>query len=103
MRFCDHFNLQYANIEKTASPILSKLIYILFCVSIPIILINMITATFVNACDLVIKCSKREWKNQVKIFIIFLYRLLIFLYFIKFSKIFSVDKNYFGVGTNIFS
>ncbi|ESO05330.1 hypothetical protein HELRODRAFT_77785 [Helobdella robusta] len=55
---------QYESFSRTANPILTKLIFILFAIMVPILLLSMLIAMFVHTYEQIIKRSEKEWKRQ---------------------------------------
>jgi len=57
--------LQYADLSNTAYPILSKTVFGIFMVLVPILLLNMLIAMMGNTYAHVIEQSEKEFVKQV--------------------------------------
>jgi hypothetical protein len=57
--------LQYADLSNTAYPILSKTVFAIFMVLVPILLLNMLIAMMGNTYAHVIEQSEKEFVKQV--------------------------------------
>lgn len=58
--------LQYSELAMTAYPVLSKTVFALFMVFVPILLLNMLIAMMGNTYAHVIEQSEKEWMKQVE-------------------------------------
>lgn len=59
--------LQYADLSNTTYPILSKSVFAIFMVLVPILLLNMLIAMMGNTYAHVIEQSEKEFVKQVGI------------------------------------
>lgn len=59
--------LQYADLSNTTYPILSKTVFAIFMVMVPILLLNMLIAMMGNTYAHVIEQSEKEFVKQVGI------------------------------------
>jgi len=57
--------LQYADFAVTPMPALTKFVFVVFAILVPILLLNMLIAMFVTTYDQIISRSEKEWKRQV--------------------------------------
>lgn len=56
---------QYAELTATIYPALSKTVFTLFMILVPILLLNMLIAMMGNTYSHVIEQSEKEWMKQV--------------------------------------
>lgn len=56
---------QYDEFDYTRLPVLTKAVFFMFAVFVPILLLNMLIAMMGNTYQLVISRSAKEWKRQV--------------------------------------
>lgn len=61
-----HLCIQYADLSYTVYPALSKTVFTVFMVLVPILLLNMLIAMMGNTYAHVIEQSEKEWMKQVK-------------------------------------
>lgn len=69
-----YFCLQYSDLSYTTYPNLSKTVFAIFMVLVPILLLNMLIAMMGNTYAHVIEQSEKEWVKQVNsFFLLFIY------------------------------
>ena len=56
---------QYDDFVNTPMPGLTKFVFVVFAIFVPILLLNMVIAMFVTTYERIISRSEREWKRQV--------------------------------------
>lgn len=66
------YALQYSDLNNTTYPNLSKTVFVIFMVLVPILLLNMLIAMMGNTYAHVIEQSEKEFVKQVGIKVIFL-------------------------------
>jgi hypothetical protein len=66
---CDILTLfQYSELSLTSYPTLSKTVFTIFMILVPILLLNMLIAMMGNTYAHVIEQSEKEWMKQVCMF-----------------------------------
>lgn len=66
---CDILALfQYSDLSLTSYPTLSKTVFTIFMILVPILLLNMLIAMMGNTYAHVIEQSEKEWMKQVCVF-----------------------------------
>lgn len=60
------FILKYPDLNNTTYPNLSKTVFVIFMIFVPILLLNMLIAMMGNTYAQVIERSEKEWMKQVK-------------------------------------
>lgn len=63
--FNDYSKFQYSELQSTIYPALSKTVFTLFMILVPILLLNMLIAMMGNTYAHVIEQSEKEWMKQV--------------------------------------
>lgn len=58
---------QYSDLSYTTYPNLSKTVFVIFMVFVPILLLNMLIAMMGNTYAHVIEQSEKEWMKQVNV------------------------------------
>lgn len=56
---------QYYSFDETAMPELTKAVFVVFAILVPILLLNMLIAMMANTYEHIISRSEKEWKRQV--------------------------------------
>jgi len=62
---------QYGDLSYTSYPALSKMVFTIFMVLVPILLLNMLIAMMGNTYAHVIEQSEKEWMKQVRFISLF--------------------------------
>lgn len=62
---CIDFDFQYEDFDQTRIPVLTKAVFFVFAILVPILLLNMLIAMMGNTYSQVIARSEKEWKRQV--------------------------------------
>ncbi len=66
IQFAFYVCFQYEDFDQTRLPTLTKAVFFVFAVLVPILLLNMLIAMMGNTYSQVIARSEKEWKRQVK-------------------------------------
>ena len=61
--FCDY--LQYNDFNYTRLPFLTKAVFAIFVIMVPILLLNMLIAMMGNTYQQISSRSEKEWRRQV--------------------------------------
>lgn len=59
-------SFQYPDLNNTTYPNLSKTVFVIFMIFVPILLLNMLIAMMGNTYAQVIERSEKEWMKQVR-------------------------------------
>ena len=59
------FTLQYEDFSQTRIPVLTKAVFAVFAILVPILLLNMLIAMMGNTYQQIISRSEKEWRRQV--------------------------------------
>ena len=57
--------LQYEDFDETRMPVLTKAVFAVFAILVPILLLNMLIAMMGNTYQQIINRSEKEWRRQV--------------------------------------